>query len=263
MGSPATFLSVNHSTDSVIGLGSADFGKLKSSEEEQLEASTPQQLNPTVVLVDRSEILLDGIEALLEREGIGVVGKASTQTEAVRFVETLKPAVVMVGPYMGRVSDADDVDVETMVRDLRSASPDTEIMLTVNADAGELERLRQSVVEGITGIVDMDAPTANLVQAFRDLIEGHSHVAAHIGVQLVGNKPQEPIATLTVREIEILTAIALGYTNAEIADQTHLSVRTVEANRSKINQKLGAASRSALVRVALDYGLVGSEAVRR
>ena len=215
-----------------------------------------------MVLVDRSTILTDGIEALLAREGINVVGKASSQAEAVQLTEQLKPAVVMVGPYMGRVSDSDAVEVETMVNDLRAASPETAIMLTVNADAGELERLRKSVVEGVTGIVDMDAPTANLVQAFRDLIDGHSHVAAHIGVQLVGNRTQEPIATLTVREVEILTAIALGFTNSEIADQTHLSVRTVEANRSKINQKLGAASRSALVRIALDYGLVGSDSVR-
>ena len=128
-----------------------------------MEASTPPQSKPKVVLVDRSTILMDGIEALLTLEGIEVVGKASSQADAVQMTASIKPAVVMVGPYMGRVSDADDVEVETMVKDLRAASPDTAIMLTVNADAGELERLRKSVGEGVTGIVDMDASTTSLV----------------------------------------------------------------------------------------------------
>ena len=61
---------------------------------------------------------------------------------------------------------------------------------------------------------------------------------------------------LSEREVEVLRLIALGHTNAEIAGQLHLSVRTVEAHRAHIQRKLGRTTRAELVRYALDRGLV-------
>jgi len=67
---------------------------------------------------------------------------------------------------------------------------------------------------------------------------------------------REDEAGLSEREERLLGEIALGFTNAEIADHLHLSVRTVESNRSRVQQKLGASSRAELVREALDRQLV-------
>ena len=61
---------------------------------------------------------------------------------------------------------------------------------------------------------------------------------------------------LSERETEVLRKIALGFTNAEIAEQLFLSVRTVESHRAHIQQKLGLSTRSELVGYALDHGLV-------
>ena len=68
-----------------------------------------------------------------------------------------------------------------------------------------------------------------------------------------------PPDDLTERELEILRLIALGHTNAEIAGQLYLSVRTVETHRAHIQQKLRRTSRAELVRYALDHGLIGAD----
>lgn len=62
---------------------------------------------------------------------------------------------------------------------------------------------------------------------------------------------------LSVRETEVLRLIALGHTSAEVARQLHLSPRTVETHRARINRKLGLTKRAELVRYALRRGLLG------
>jgi two-component system response regulator NreC len=69
-------------------------------------------------------------------------------------------------------------------------------------------------------------------------------------------QPAGPPDDLSEREVEVLRLIALGHTNAEIAEQLYLSIRTVESHRSHIQQKLRRSSRADLVRYALEHGLV-------
>ena len=79
-----------------------------------------------------------------------------------------------------------------------------------------------------------------------------------LGARIAAAPPQPsgPPDGLTEREVGILRLIALGHTNAEIADQLYLSVRTVESHRAHIQQKLGRTTRAELVRYALDRGLL-------
>jgi two-component system response regulator NreC len=76
------------------------------------------------------------------------------------------------------------------------------------------------------------------------------------GIEVAAEPLPGPPDGLSEREVEVLRTIALGYTNAEIAEQLHLSVRTVETHRAHIQQKLRIASRSELVRYALEHKLV-------
>ena len=79
-----------------------------------------------------------------------------------------------------------------------------------------------------------------------------------LGAQLAAAPAESegPPDGLSERELDILRLIALGHTNAEVAEQLFLSVRTVETHRSHIQQKTGRSSRAELVRYALDHGLV-------
>jgi two-component system response regulator NreC len=70
----------------------------------------------------------------------------------------------------------------------------------------------------------------------------------------------DAVDDLTTREIDVLRLIALGYTNAEIAERLYRSVRTVETHRSHIQRKLSLATRAELVGYALERGLIGTGA---
>jgi two-component system response regulator NreC len=85
---------------------------------------------------------------------------------------------------------------------------------------------------------------------------GESYLNPKLGARIASEPAPGPPDDLSQREVDVLRLIALGNTNAEIADQLFLSVRTVETHRSHIQQKLLLTSRSDLVRYALDHHLV-------
>ena len=84
---------------------------------------------------------------------------------------------------------------------------------------------------------------------------GQTYLNPRLGAALAVASPGSP-DNLTDREVDVLRLIALGHTNAEIAQHLFLSVRTVETHRGHIQQKLGLSTRAELVRYAIDRGLV-------
>jgi two-component system response regulator NreC len=88
---------------------------------------------------------------------------------------------------------------------------------------------------------------------------GEIYLNPTLGARIAREPPPGPPDDLTDREVEVLRAIALGYTNGEVAKQLYLSVRTVGAHRARIQQKLRLSSRAELVGYALERGLVSGE----
>jgi two-component system response regulator NreC len=101
-----------------------------------------------------------------------------------------------------------------------------------------------------------EAADEELVEAVRRAAAGQSYLNPKLGARVAAEPPPGPPDGLSEREVEVLKMIALGHTNAEIAAEIYLSVRTVEAHRAHIQQKLLLGSRSELVRYALDRGLI-------
>jgi two-component system response regulator NreC len=89
---------------------------------------------------------------------------------------------------------------------------------------------------------------------------GDTYLNPRLGARVAAEPPPGPPDGLSEREVDVLRMISLGYTNAEIAEQLFLSVRTVETHRAHIQQKLRLASRAELVRYALDHKLIQAEA---
>jgi len=92
----------------------------------------------------------------------------------------------------------------------------------------------------------------------RRVADGGTYVNPTLGAALASAPPTPsgPPDGLTEREVEVLRLIALGHTNAEIAKQLYLSVRTVESHRGHIQQKISRSTRAELVRYAMEHGLV-------
>ena len=136
----------------------------------------------------------------------------------------------------------------------RSASTHT-VVLTMQDDTAFA---REALRGGARGYVLKDAADGELAQAVRAAAKGGTYLNPSLGARLAAEPPAPsgPPDDLTEREVEVLRLIALGHTNAEIAGQLYLSVRTVESHRAHIQQKLRRSTRAELVRYALDHGLV-------
>ncbi len=106
------------------------------------------------------------------------------------------------------------------------------------------------------------APGAELIGAIRLAAAGRTYLSPELGARLAIDSSRRHRADesagreLSRREVEVLKLIARGHTNAEIADQLYLSVRTVESHRARIQQKLGRSGRAELVAHARGLGLI-------
>jgi Response regulator containing a CheY-like receiver domain and an HTH DNA-binding domain len=186
--------------------------------------------------------------------GFEVVSEAGDADSALRTVLGHKPRVLVLDLNMpGELTSL------AAIPRVAEVSPDTRVVvLTMQEDP---EFARQALRAGAAGYVLKEAADDELVEAVRRVAAGDTYLNPSLGARLAAAPPEPagPPDDLTEREVEVLRLIALGHTNAEIASQLYLSVRTVESHRAHIQQKLGRATRAELVRYALDHGFVGSE----
>jgi two-component system response regulator NreC len=115
---------------------------------------------------------------------------------------------------------------------------------------------RHALGAGALGYVLKESAESELVEAIRRAAEGDTYLNPRLGARVAAEPPPGHPDGLSQREVEVLRMIALGHTNAEIAEQLYLSVRTVETHRAHIQHKLRLATRSELVRYALDHKLI-------
>jgi two-component system, NarL family, response regulator NreC len=202
----------------------------------------------TIVLADDHTVMRKALRMLLDAEpGFEVVAEAGDADAAVRYVRGHRPTVLILDLNMpGRAS------IEA-IPDIREASPETEIVvLTMQNEPAFARRALQA---GVRGYVLKDAADAELVQAVRSAAAGDTYLQPALGARLAATD-QRAADELSERERDVLRRIALGHTNAEIAEQLYISIRTVESHRAHIQQKLGISSRAELVRYALERGLI-------
>jgi two-component system response regulator NreC len=202
----------------------------------------------TIVLADDHTVVRNALRLLLDAEpGFEVVAEAGDVDTAVRYVRGHKPTVLILDLNMPGRSSLDAVP------DIRAASPQTEIVvLTMQNEPAFARRALQA---GVRGYVVKEAADAELVQAVRSAAAGDTYLQPALGARLAagdGGDGEE----LSERERDVLRLIALGHTNAEVAEQLYISIRTVESHRAHIQQKLSLSSRAELVRYALERGLI-------
>jgi two-component system response regulator NreC len=209
----------------------------------------------TIVLADDHAVVRSGLRMVLERAGgFEVVSEAGDADAALRTVLGHKPRILVLDLNMpGELTSLDAIPR------VQGVSPTTRVVvLTMQEDP---EFARRALRAGAAGYVLKEAADDELVDAVRRVAEGGTYLNPRLGALLAAAPPEPsgPPDDLTEREVEVLRLIALGHTNAEIAADLFLSVRTVESHRAHIQQKLGRSTRAELVRYALDHGFVGAE----
>jgi two-component system, NarL family, response regulator NreC len=204
-----------------------------------------------IVLADDHAVVRSGLRLLLDVEqDFEVVAEAGDLESAERYVRGHHPGVLVLDLNMPGGSS-----LEAIPR-IRECCPETQIVVLTMQQ--EPAFARHALSAGAIGYVLKEAADDELVEAVRRAARGESYLNPRLGARLASEPPPGPPDDLSEREVDVLRLIALGHTNAEIAERLYLSVRTVETHRAHIQQKLNLSSRAELVRYALQRGLVSA-----
>jgi len=212
-----------------------------------------------VFVADDHGILRGGLRALINLQpDMEVVGEAASGAEAEIGVKTTEPDVVLMDISMPNGGGMAAIAAIKQVR------PKTRIVvLTVHDELGYVRAAGQA---GAVGYVVKSAVDTELLAAIRAVAQGRTFIDASLGMGLAQSQArptslsvqgQTGTSQLTSRELEVMRRVAEGFTNSQIADELRLGVKSIETYRSRVMEKLGLESRAALVRFALDCGVLG------
>src|SRR5262245_45442279 len=205
-----------------------------------------------ILLADDHAVLRAGLRLLINAQpDMAVVGEAADCPEAWEKVRRLKPDVLTLELTMPGGSSI------KLIEQLRQECPHTRVLvLTMHDDPAYL---RAVMAAGGAGYVVKTAADAELLSAIRAIHPGRIvvHVSAPKNVPApFGGEAGAGPAGLSGREREVLTLLAQGHTNQEMARRLFLSVKTIETYRARIAEKLGLRTRAEVVRYALEVGLL-------
>jgi len=222
-----------------------------------------------VVIADDHAILRSGLRMLLNAQpDIVVVGEAETAEEAVVLDAKLKPDVVLMDLTLPSLPDSPTTAPSGLeaIRRIKASRPEALVLaLTMHDDEGYLRAVLEA---GGAGYVLKRAADTELLSASRAVRQGGTYLHPDHARLLLGGAPSTPATEpvvddsfeqLSPREQQVLRLIAQGHTSQQVADMLCLSVKTVETYKSRLMAKLDLAGRAALVRYALQRGLMDEQ----
>jgi two-component system response regulator NreC len=223
-----------------------------------------------VLLADDHAVLRAGLCMLLEAQpDMAVVGEAETAEQAVAMDAQFKPDVLLMDLSLPS-SPGSPITAPSgleAIRRIKIGRPEARILaLTMHDDEGYLRAVLEA---GGAGYVLKRAADTELLSAIRAVWRGGTYLHPEHARLLLGGSAYTPngeqaadgsYELLSPREQQVLRLIALGHTNLQVADRLGLSVKTVETYKSRLMTKLGLTGRAALVRYALQRGLLEGQA---
>lgn len=221
-----------------------------------------------VILIDDHEIVRDGIKNLVESAGTyEVIGEGTTVNDAISLLDKLAPDILITDISLKESSGLD------LTRQVRKRFPELPVMVLSMHDSEDY--IRNALDSGARGYLLKDCSKGELFSALDTILSGKIFVGKSVS-QILMNRMlnnAEPAAELpkpdsrtppdqnqnfelTRREVEVLELIYIGMSNKEIAAKMHLSVRTVDAHRYNMLQKLKVRNTAELLNKATRYRLI-------
>jgi DNA-binding NarL/FixJ family response regulator len=198
-----------------------------------------------VAIVEDNERIREGLAALVDgSDGFVCSAVYETAEEALRHLPAYHPDVVLMDIQLPQMSG-----IECVAKLKENDAQVQVMMLTVYEDD---DKVFKSIVAGATGYILKRTPPAELLEAIKELHEGGSPMSDQIARKVVQafremGKSSKETENLSDRELEILSYLAKGYQDKEIADKFFLSVKTVRTHLRNIYQKLHVRSRTEAV----------------
>ncbi|MEX0929571.1 MAG: response regulator transcription factor [Balneolales bacterium] len=206
-----------------------------------------------VIIVDDHPLMRKGMALTLSSEmDIDVVAQASSAEEALDMLKTLKPDAAVVDISLPGMNGID------LIRHLQTFRPEIKALVVSRHD--EELYAERAIRAGAKGyLMKLEAGDV-IVQAMRRIASGGIYISEEINNRLLmnmatgkTNKSHSPLEMLSDRELEVFELIGKGKSTREIADQLHVSVKTVETYRSRIKEKLNIGSASELMQQAVQW----------
>lgn len=211
----------------------------------------PAPLPFRVVLADDHHLLRQGVKALLEANGLTVVGEAGDGREAIRIAQQTQPDFAVVDVMMPLLNGLD------VVREIRRVSPQTKsLLLTMHTDDSFV---MESLRVGVKGYLLKTQTVEDVVQAIREVSRGSFYLSPGISqavIQAYLARTELPPDPLTTREREVLQLVAEGMTTKKVAGLLGVSVKTAESHRNRIMDKLDIHDTASLVRYSIRRRLI-------
>jgi DNA-binding NarL/FixJ family response regulator len=211
-----------------------------------------------VLIADDEAIVRDGLRTILDLEAdMTVVGEAADGAQAVAAARELTPDVVLVDI---RMPGMDGIEATRLM--LRAANPPRVLVLTT---FDRNEYVYEAMRAGASGFLLKDVRRHQLAEAVRTVVKGDTLLAPTITRRLIEEFCTRPspatttppaLAELTPREVEVLTYVARGHSNAEIAAALFVAESTVKTHIARIMAKLSLTDRTQAVITAYETGLI-------
>lgn len=209
-----------------------------------------------VLIAEDHEVVRQGLRILISADpGMEVAGEADNGPMALRLAKKLQPDVVLMDLAMPRGNGLD------AAREIHREVPGSRVLVL---SAYKDEETVQRVIEaGASGYMTKHSAAQELLNAIREVGNGKSYYSSSIGGK-TGSRPRHSAQSghswdsaphLTPRETEVLTLIACGQPNKEIAFTLGVSIKTVEKHRQSVMDKLGIHEIAGLTRYAVSKGL--------
>jgi DNA-binding NarL/FixJ family response regulator len=211
-----------------------------------------------VLVVDDQALVRAGFRVLVDSAAdLTVVGEAADGAQAVRLAAELSPDVVLMDIRMPVL------DGLGATRAITAADGRTRVLVLTTFDLDEY--VFGALRAGASGFLLKDTPPAELLHGIRVVAAGDALLAPSVTRHLIeeyvrrpesGRLPPRDLAVLTEREAEVLTLVARGWSNAEIADSLFVTAATAKTHVSRLLMKLDARDRAQLIVIAYESGLV-------
>ncbi|MEO5961220.1 MAG: response regulator transcription factor [Opitutaceae bacterium] len=206
-----------------------------------------------ILLVDDHPFMRAGLAGLIERQpDLAIGGEAGNPADAFRELQKIKPDLVLTDLTMPGRSGLE------FVKDLRAHDSNLSILVVSMHD--ELVHAERALRAGARGYIMKEAGGEALLAAIRQVLRGEVYVSPAMSARILEGlstrKPRgstSPIEQLTDREFEIFQLIGQGKSTRDIAEQLHLSPKTVDVHRSHIKEKLELKDATALIRHAVRW----------
>jgi len=204
-----------------------------------------------IVLADDHHIVRQGLRALLEKEGLQVVGEAENGRDAVHLAQQHKPDVAVLDLMMPLLNGL-DARREILQNGYATAA----ILLTMHTQE---HQIAMALRAGVRGYLLKTQAAEDLVHAIREVLRGEIYLSPGVSRIVVdgylsGDRPAgDPLAP---RERQVLQLVAEGKTSKEVAVLLGLTVKTAESYRARVMEKLGVHETAGLVRYAIRHGII-------